>query len=92
MSDYPVKVIPPKFKQLNKQIKVRVFNLDPEERELEFTKKETLMSQKTPVFKSYKEVQKGQKLVGVAVGDNDYGIIVKSFGGVKGLLTYQEIK
>lgn len=56
MSDYPVKVIPPKFKQMNKQIKVRVFNLDPEERELEFTKKETLMSQKTPVFPSYKEV------------------------------------
>ena len=41
MADYPVKVIPPKFTQVGKQIKVRVFSL--EDRSLVFTKKDSLM-------------------------------------------------
>lgn len=50
MSDFPLKVMPPKFKQVGKEIKVRIFNVEPEERILEFTKKDTLIKNKTPVF------------------------------------------
>lgn len=43
MADFPLKVIPPKFREVGKEIKVRVFNVEPKERNLEFTKKETLL-------------------------------------------------
>lgn len=48
MADYPVKVIPPKFTQTGKQIKVRVFSLD--ERSLLFTKKDSLMKHDVPLY------------------------------------------
>lgn len=50
MADYPLKVIPPKYRDVGKQIKVRVFGVNPEARSLEFTRKETLMKAKVPVF------------------------------------------
>jgi ribosomal protein S1 len=50
MADFPIKVIPPKMKQIGKEIKVRVFYVDSEDRDLEFTKKETLLKAKTPVY------------------------------------------
>jgi len=52
MSDFPLKVIPPKFLQLGKQIKVRVWSVDPDRRSLEFTKKDTFMKEtsKVPVY------------------------------------------
>lgn len=59
---------------------------------IEFTKKDTLLKSKTPSFKSYKEVKKGQKLVGVVVDENEHGYVIKSFGGVKALLTHADIK
>lgn len=92
MADYPLKVIPPKYKDMEKQIKVRVFNIESKTRTLEFTKKETLMKQKVTAYQSYKEVSKGEKLYGIVVGENDHGYIIKSFGGIKGLLTFQDIK
>lgn len=56
MADFPLKVIPPKFKAVGKQIKVRIFNVDAESRDLEFTKKDSLMKPSIAVYKSYKEV------------------------------------
>lgn len=50
MNDFPIKVIPPKFTKVGKEIKVRVFNVDANARCLEFTKKETLLKAKTPVY------------------------------------------
>ena len=50
MTDYPVKVIPPKYTQTGKQIKVRVFSL--EERNLIFTKKDSLMKHDLQIFES----------------------------------------
>lgn len=50
MADYPVKVIPPKFAQVGKQIKVRVFAID--ERSVTFTKKDSLMKHDVPIYKS----------------------------------------
>jgi hypothetical protein len=90
MADYPVKVIPPKFTQTGKQIKVRVFSLD--ERSLVFTKKDSLMKHDVQIFKSLKSVVKGDKVYGVVVAQNEHGHIVKSFGEVKGLLTFADLK
>lgn len=92
MADYPLKVMPPKFKTVGKDIKLRVFGVDPEDRTLEFTKKETLLKAKTPVYKSYREVSKGSKIVGMMVDQNEHGFVVKSFGGIKCLLTHKEIQ
>lgn len=90
MADYPVKVIPPKFTQTGKQIKVRVFSL--EERSMVFTKKDSLMKHDIQIYKSLKSVAKGDKIIGVIVAQNDHGHIIKSFGEVKGLLTFADIK
>jgi ribosomal protein S1 len=90
MSDYPIKVIPPKFTQTEKQIKVRVFSI--EDRTLMFTKKDSLMKHDVPIFKSINEVKTGDKIIGVVVAANEHGHIVKSFGDVKGLLTFGECK
>jgi ribosomal protein S1 len=88
MADFPLKVIPPKYRDIGKAIKVRVFNVDPKTRNLEFTRKDTLMKSKVPVYQSYKEVSKGTKLYGVIVSENEYGYIIKTFGGIKCFLTF----
>jgi ribosomal protein S1 len=90
MADHPLKVIPPKLTEVGKQIKVRVFAID--NRTIIFTKKDTFLKEKCPVFSSPAEIGKGEKLYGVVVGQTEYGFVVKSFGGVKGLLTFEEIK
>lgn len=50
MADFTIKTMPPKFTKIGKEIKVRVFNVDPKTRSLEFTKKDTLLKPKTPVY------------------------------------------
>ena len=52
MADFALKVIPPKFKAIGKEIKVRVWNNIPDKRLLEFTKKDTLLKEgpKVPVY------------------------------------------
>lgn len=92
MADFPLKVIPPKFKTIGKEIKVRIFNVDAESRDLEFTKKDSFMKSSMQVYKSYRDVAKGSKLYGVVVSENEHGYVIKSFGGVKGLLTHADIK
>lgn len=90
MADYPIKVVPPKFTQTGKQIKVRVFSVN--ERQVVFTKKDSLMKHDVPLYKSQKAVKKGDKVVGVVVAQNEHGYIIKSFGEVKGLLTFADVK
>lgn len=55
MADLPLKTIPPKLTQIGKYAKVRVFYVDLKSRYVEFTKKETLLKEKTPVYQSYKD-------------------------------------
>ena len=50
MSDLPLKTLPPKLVQVGKEIKVRIFYIDYKTRYIEFTKKETLFKEKTPVY------------------------------------------
>ena len=58
---------------------------------MDFTKKDTLMKSDVPVYQSYKDVKKGDKVVGVVVAECEHGYIVKSFGSLKGLLTYEDV-
>lgn len=92
MADLPLKTMPPKLTTVGKEIKVRVFQIDHKTRYIDFTKKESLFKDKTPVYQSYKDANKGSKIVGVVVAENEHGYIVKSFGGIKGLLTFADIK
>lgn len=91
MADVPLKTMPPKFQEVGKELNLRVLNVDAATRLLEFTKKDTLMKEDCPVYKSHKEIQKGDKFVGVVVSTNEYGHIVRSFGSLKGLLTFEDI-
>lgn len=50
------------------------------------------MKHDVPIYKSQKSVKKGDKVVGVIVAQNEHGFIVKSFGDVKGLLTFADLK
>jgi ribosomal protein S1 len=90
MADHPLKVIPPKLTQIGKQIKVRVFAI--ENRNILFTKKDTLMKEKVPIYSNPASLGKGDKVYGVVVGQSEYGFVLRSFGGVKGLLTFDDIK
>lgn len=90
MADHPLKVIPPKLTQIGKQIKVRVFAI--ENRTILFTKKDTLMKEKVPIYSNPASLGKGDKVYGVVVGQSEYGFVLRSFGGVKGLLTFDDIK
>jgi hypothetical protein len=67
-------------------------SIDYKTRYIEFTKKETLFKEKTPVYQSYREADKGSKIVGIVVDENEHGYVIKSFGGIKGLLTFADIK
>lgn len=50
MADFPLKVIPPKYRDINKTLKMRVLNVDKKTRTLEFTRKDTLLKAKVPVY------------------------------------------
>jgi ribosomal protein S1 len=71
---------------------VRVLSVDSSKRLIEFTKKDTLMKEDCPVFKSFKEVKKGDKVYCVVVSTCEHGLVVKSFGDIKGLVTFEDIK
>lgn len=92
MADLPLKTLPPKLTQVGKEIKVRIFYIDFKTRYIDFTKKESLFRDKTPIYQSYREADKGAKIVGVVVDENEHGYVVRSFGGIKGLLTFADIK
>lgn len=90
MADHPLKVIPPKFTTIGKEIKVRVFNIDG--RHVEFTKKDSLLKEDAPVYQGTSELSAGNKLLGVVVSKTEHGFIVRSFAGLKGLLTHTDVK
>ena len=50
------------------------------------------MKDKAPVYSSITEVRQGSKILGIVVGEADHGYVIKTFGGLKGLLTYQDVK
>jgi ribosomal protein S1 len=94
MAEMPLKNIPPKFEETDKEIKVRVFSVDENSRSIIFTKKDTFMKEdmEDEGMGEISSVKKGHKVMGVVVGETSYGYVVKSFGSIKGLLTFADIK
>ena len=90
MADHPLKVIPPKFNKVGKEIKVRVFNI--EGRQVELTKKDSLMKDAVPVYTALSDLRPGMKLQGLVVGKTEHGYVVKTFAGLKGLLKHDDVK
>lgn len=88
MAENPIKVIPPKLQELEKEIKVRVLIVDSQKRLLVFTKKDSLMKEDLKVYMSYKDIKIGDEYVGVVAAVNQFGYITNSFGNLKGLLTF----
>jgi predicted RNA-binding protein with RPS1 domain len=92
MADNAIKQMPPKFLEVGKDIRVRVLSVNPSKRSLEFTKKDSLMKEDAPVFQSYKDIKRGEKLVGVVVAQNTFGYVITTFGNIKGLLNFDDIE
>jgi ribosomal protein S1 len=94
MSETPCRQIPPKFEILDKEIKVRVFSVDVDSRSIIFTKKDTFMKEdeEDEGMGEISSIKKAHKVMGVVVGETSYGYVVKSFGSIKGLLTFADIK
>ena len=57
MAEHPLKVIPPKFTAVGKEIKVRVFSVSG--RHVELTKKDSLMKDKVTVYSSLSDIRAG---------------------------------
>ena len=91
MADTPLKVMPPKLQEVGKELSFRVLHVDASTRLIEFTKKDTLMKEDCPVYKTHRDIKKGDKFVGVVVSKNEHGYIARSFGTLKGLLTFEDI-
>ena len=63
-----------------------------EGRYVEFTKKDSLMKESAPVYQGLSDLKPGSKLLGVVVAKTDHGFVVRSFSGLKGLLTHSDVK
>lgn len=50
------------------------------------------MKHDVPIYTSIKSVKKGDKIAGVCVAQNEHGFIFKTFGDIKALLTFADIK
>lgn len=90
MADNPLKVIPPKFKKVGKETKVRVFSKDG--RSVVFTKKESLLKDDVPVVTKPTDLKTGDKFLGVLVSQTEHGYLLRGLGGVKGLLSNADAK
>lgn len=92
MADTPLKHMPPKIVEVGKKIKVRVLSVNVAKRFIEFTKKDSFMKDDAPVYQSYKEVKKGSAVICNVVAHCEHGMVVTSFGNIKGLITYEDVK
>jgi len=72
---------------------VRVFSVDENSRSIIFTKKDTFMKEDAENCDGdISKIKRGAKVMGFVVGETSYGYVVKSFGNIKGLLTFADIK
>lgn len=92
MADNSIKQMPPRFLEVGKEIKVRVFSINESKRSMEFTKKDTLMKDDAPVYQNYKQIKRGDKVLGVVMAQTEFGFVMKTFGNLKGLLTLEDVK
>ena len=83
-ADIPIKETLKKF-PLKKKVQCRVLHVDPSRQRLILTMKKSLLNTKLPIVSSYKDLQ--NSLVTI----QDYGLLVKLFGNLCGLVPKSEI-
>lgn len=50
------------------------------------------MKEKVAITTSYSDLRPGSTVYGVVVGQTEHGFVVKTFGGLKGLLRHDDVK
>lgn len=89
-ADIPIKETLKKF-PLKKKVQCRVLHVDPSRQRLILTMKKSLLNTKLPIVSSYKDLQNSLVTIGVIVSIQDYGLLVKLFGNLCGLVPKSEI-
>ena len=69
---------------------MRVFSV--EGRSVTLTKKDSLMKEKVQVYGSMAEVSPGSSITGLVVASTEHGFVIRTFGGLKGLLRHDDVK
>ncbi|CAF3070586.1 unnamed protein product [Rotaria socialis] len=89
-ADIPIKEALNKF-ALKKQVQCRVLQVDPSRQRLILTMKKSLINTKIPIVYSYNDLQANLITIGVIISIQDYGLLVKLFGDLCGLVPKTEI-
>ncbi|CAF0790648.1 unnamed protein product [Rotaria sordida] len=89
-ADIPIKETLNKF-PLKKKIQCRVLQVDPSRQRLILTMKKSLINTKLPIIYSYNDLQINLITIGVIISIQDYGLLVKLFGDLCGLVPKNEI-
>ncbi|CAF1207825.1 unnamed protein product [Adineta steineri] len=89
-ADIPIKEALSKF-PLMKKVQCRVLQVDPSRQRLILTLKRSLIENKLPLISSYNDLQANLLTVGVVISIQDYGLLVKLFGDLCGLVPKNEI-
>ncbi|CAF1237917.1 unnamed protein product [Didymodactylos carnosus] len=89
-ADIPIKETMNKF-AIKKKVQCRVIEVDPLRQRLILTLKKSLIHTKLPLVKSYNDLTKDLVTIGVIISINDYGLLVKLFGNVCGLVPKNEV-
>lgn len=91
LSEIPHQTIADAIKnKVGKRIKVKVLSVDPVNRLVELTAKESLLKdkKKMPTSSSDPILVAGQKFTGVVVGKNDHAYLVRFWGTLKGFIRF----
>jgi len=89
-ADIPIKETVNKF-PLKKKVQCRVLQVDPSRQRLILTMKKSLINTKLPIISSYNNLQTNLLTIGVIISIQDYGLLVKLFGDLCGLVPKNEI-
>lgn len=82
---------PNKKLKVGKKVKCRVLRVDPEGKRLLVTLKKSLVNSKLPPLTSYSDAVPGALYEGTVSGVKGFGIFVRFFGEVKGLVQKTEL-
>ena len=77
--------------KVGKMVKCRVLRVDVENRGLLVTLKKSLVNSEDPILASYTEASPGSIYTGTIVSIQEYGLIVRFYGDVKGLVSKTEL-
>ncbi|CAF0899094.1 unnamed protein product [Adineta ricciae] len=89
-ADIPIKETLNKF-SLKKKVQCRVLQVDALRQRLILTMKPSLINTKIPIVYSYNDLQTDLLTIGVVTSIQEYGLLVKLFGGLCGLVPKTEI-